>query len=151
MITQHVARFRLPWADAARHLLRAQIPFGIRAVERHVVQLQTIGLERQRRGLRGEIQRAVEQGDGVHVQRIGYLAATQADIHFFGNQGGGFSVPTEGDVFQNEVGRRRKAVIHLVETEFVVGIYRYPAADLSRTPAGLEQNIERQHHNEQGY
>ncbi len=104
MITQHVARFRLPRADAARHLLRAQIPFGIRAVKGHIVQLQAIRLEGQRRGLRGEIQRAVEQGDGVHVQRIGYLAAAEADIHFFGHQRGGFTVPAEGDVFQNDVG-----------------------------------------------
>ena len=37
-----------------------------------------------------------------------------------------------------------KAVIHLVETEFVVGIHRNPAADLRRAPTGLEQNIERQ-------
>ena len=85
------------------------------------------------------------------MQRIGHLTAAQADINFFGYQRGRFTVPTEGDVFQNDVGRRRKAVIHLVETEFVIGIHRHPAADLSRAPAGLEQNIERQYHNEQGY
>src|SRR5690606_25639065 len=39
---------------------------------------------------------------------------------------------------------------HQVETEFVIGISRYPTADLRRAPAGLEQNIERQHHNKQG-
>ena len=38
------------------------------------------------------------------MKRIGYLAAAEADIHFFGHQRGGFTVPAEGDVFQNDVG-----------------------------------------------
>ncbi|MNY77348.1 hypothetical protein D3C86_2172170 [compost metagenome] len=53
--TQHVSRFWLPRADATGDFLRAQIPFGIGAVKRHIIQLQTVGLEGERRGLWREI------------------------------------------------------------------------------------------------
>ena len=48
---QYVPRLGLPRADATGHLLRTEIPLRIRAVKGHVIQLQTVGLERQRRRL----------------------------------------------------------------------------------------------------
>ena len=54
-LAEHVARFRRPRADAAGDALRAQIPVALRAVERHIAQLQTVGGERQRRRGRGKV------------------------------------------------------------------------------------------------
>ncbi len=147
--TQHVTCFRVPRAHTPGHLLGAEIPGGIGAVKGHVIQQQAIGLEGKRRRLGRKIQRAVKQGNGIHMQRIGELAAAHADIHHFCHQGRRLAIAPEGDVFQHQVGGGREAVIHQVKIEFVVGVYRDPATDLRRSPAGLNKDIEREDRDKQ--
>jgi len=113
---------RAPGNDAAVNALGAEIPLATGAVKRHILQLQAIGLKRQRRGLLGKIQRAVLQQNGVYVQRVGDLSATESNIDRFGDQRGGLTIPAKGDVFQQNMGRGRKPVIDGIKGQMVAAV-----------------------------
>ena len=129
---------RAPGNDAAVNALGAEVPLAAGAVKRHILQLQAIGLERQRCGLLGKIQRAVLQQNGVYVQRVGDLAATQPNIDRFSDQRCGLTIPAKGDVFQQNMGRGGKPVIDGIKRQMVAAVLRNPGADVLCPPAGLQ-------------
>ncbi len=135
---ENFTRLRTPGNDSAVNALRAQGPLATGTVKRHILQLQAIGLERQRRSLLGKIQRAVLQKNGVYVQRVGDLAAAQSNIDRFGDQRCGLTIPAKGDVFQQNMGRRRKPVIDGIKCQMVAAVLRNPGADVLCAPAGLQ-------------
>ncbi len=113
---------RAPGDDTAVNALGAEVPLATGAVKRHILQLQAIGLKRQRRGLLGKIQRAVLQQNGVYVQRVCDLSATESNIDRFGDQRGGLTIPAKGDVFQQNMGRGRKPVIDGIKGQMVAAV-----------------------------
>ncbi len=137
-VPENFTCFRAPGNDAAVHALCAQVPLAAGAVKRHILQLQAIGLERQRRGLLRQIQRAVLQQNGVDMQRVGNLAAAQPNIDRFSDQRCGLTVPAKGDIFQQNMGGGRKPMIDGIKCQMVTAVLRYPGADVLCAPAGLQ-------------
>ncbi len=96
---------RAPRRDAGSDLLRVELPLAIVGLQRHVAQLQHVGLYRQRRRLRLHVQRAVAQRDAVEIARFGDLAQVEAEIDAVGDQRLRLAVARQLHVFQSDLVR----------------------------------------------
>ena len=81
-----MAGFGLPWRDAGVDLLRVELPGFIVGLQRHIAQLQHVGLYWHCCVLLLQIQRAVTQRDAMEMTRFGNLAQAEAEVQTFGNQ-----------------------------------------------------------------
>ena len=143
---------RAPRRDAGSDLLRVELPLVIVGLQRHVAQLQHVGLYRQRRHLRLHVQRAVAQRDAVKIARLGDLAQAEAQIDAFGDQRLRLAVARQLHVFQLNLVRLAPRMGDFSYRQAVFAVVADPGAQAACRPAGLPDQVQyhcRQHDQQQ--